>query len=285
MIPADVVRHFLEDVADDRYDGFPMLGAELQEMESQAQRMAAGMKSGQTGGLVTRVDYGGPAHGVLKPRDVVLSIDQHPVANDLTVLWKGIGRVDYQLTFQSKQIGDSVAVTLLRQGKKIKKTIRLYPHIPLVPGRRTTERPRYLVFGGLVVQPLSEELLDDEVLYADSKVFALLQNVVTKERQEVLLLRQVLPHPVNRGYQLWGGETIRLVNGVVPRDLDHLAEIIDGAKGKWLRIVMGDGFLLTLDMRAARAANEEILDAHGIPEEHYLGPATSSEPRRRRRHR
>ncbi len=286
MIPAPVIHHFLEDVADGRYDGFPMLGAELQEMESQAQRRAASMKPAQTGGLVTRVDYGGPAYRALKPRDVVLSIDQHPVANDLTVFWEGIGRVGYELTFQTKQVGDSVAVTVLRQGKKLEKTIELKPHTLLVPGRRTTERPRYLIFGGLVMQPLSEDLIEDsDVVFPDSVVFALLQNVVTKERREVILLQQVLPHPVNRGYQDWGGETIRLVNGVVPRDLDHLAEIIDRTQGRWLRIVTGDGFLLTLDTRAARAASEEILDAYGIPAERYLGPATSSEPRRRRRRR
>ncbi len=285
MIPAPVVRHFLEDVADGRYDGFPMLGAEVQQMESQAQRRAAGMKPGQTGGLVTRVDYGGPAYGALKPRDVVLSIDQHPVANDLTVFWKGIGRVDYELTFQSKQVGDSVAVTILRQGKKLKETITLKPHTLLVPGRRTTERPRYLVFGGLVMQPLSVQLLKNSDLYPDSQVFARLENFVTKELREVIVLQQVLPHPVNRGYQDWGGDTIRLINGVVPRDLDHLAEIIDGAQGRWLRIVTGDGFLLTLDTRAARAASEEILDAYGIAEDRYLGPAASSEPRRRRRRR
>lgn len=286
MIPVPVVRHFLEDVADGRYDGFPMLGAELQEMESEAQRNAAGMKPGQTGGLVTRVDYGGPAYGALKPRDVVLSTDQHPVANDLTVFWKGIGRVGYELTFQTKQVGDSVSVTVLRHGKKLEKTIKLKPHTLLVPGRRTTERPRYLVFGGLVMQSLSEELIEDsEIVYPDSKVFALLENVVTKERREVILLQQVLPHPVNRGYQDWGGETIRLVNGVVPRDLDHLAKIIDSAQGRWLHIVTGDGFLLTLDIRAARAASEEILDAYGIPDDRYLGPSTSPEPRRRRRRR
>ncbi len=53
--------------------------------------------------------------------------------------------------------------------------------------------------------------------------------------------------------------------------MNHLAEIIDKAKGKWLRVVVEDGSLLTLDLKAARAAKREILEAYGIDEDRYLG--------------
>ena len=283
MIPTPVIRHFLDDVADGRYGGFPRLGIDAQDMESAAQRTAARMLPSQTGALVTRVDYGGPAHGVLRPRDVLLRIDGHVIANDLTVFWDGIGRVDYSLAVQSKQIGQTIGVTVLRDGKKLTKKIRLAPHTPLVPGRRTTEWPRYYQFGGLVFQPLTEEFIDDpEAVYPDSIHYALVKNLVTKERREIILLGQVLPHPVNRGYQDWGGETVRLVNGVIPRDLKHLAAIIDGAKGKWLRIVTGDGWVLTLEREAARRANEEILRGYGIMRDRHLGE-DFDHPRSRRR--
>jgi S1-C subfamily serine protease len=285
MIPSPVVRHFLDDIADGRYDGFPYLGVDVQDMESEAQRRAAKMGPSQTGALVTRVDYGGPSYGVLKPRDVLLGIDGKVIANDLTVFWPGIGRVDHELTYQVKQIGETVTATILRDGKKLKKTIKLTPHAPLVPGRRSTEWPRYFEFGGLVFQPLSEELIDNgERVYSDSLSYAGVNNMVTKERREIILIGQVLPHRVNRGYQDWGGETIRLVNGVIPRDLKHLASIIDNASGKWLRVVVGDGAVITLDRDAARRANPEILDDYGILDDRYLGPdASSSQGRRKRR--
>ncbi len=286
MIPSPVIRHFLEDVGDGRYDGFPRLGIDVQDMESAAQRHAARMGPSQTGALVTRVDYGGPSYGVLKPRDVLLGIDGKAIANDLTVLWPGIGRVDYSLTYQSKQIGDTIAATLLRDGKKLKKTIKLTPHIPLVPGRRSTEWPRYLQFGGLVFQPLTKELIDHpEAVYPDSLSYARVNNLVTRERREIIVIGQVLPHLVNRGYQEWGGETVRLVNGVVPRDLRHLASIVDNARGKWLRVVTGHGEVITLDRDAARRANPEILDDYGIAEDRYLGPGASPSQGRRKRRR
>jgi S1-C subfamily serine protease len=284
MIPSPIIRHFLEDVGDGRYDGFPRLGIDVQDMESAAQRRATRLGPSHTGALVTRVDYDGPSYGVLKPRDVLLGIDGKAIANDLTVLWPGIGRVDYSLTYQSKQIGDTVAATILRDGKRLKKTIKLTPHTPLVPGRRSTEWPRYFEFGGLVFQPLSEELIDDsEAVYSDSVSYALVNNMVTKERREIILIGQVLPHSVNRGYQDWGGETVRLVNGVVPRDLKQLASIIDNARGKWLRVVTGHGEVITLDRDASRRANQEILDDYGIAEDRYLGPGASSSQGRRKR--
>lgn len=283
MIPSPVIRHFLEDVADGQYDGFPRLGIEVLDMESAAQRRAARMTPSQTGALVTRVDYGGPAHGLLRPRDVLLSVDGRAIANDVTVFWEGIGRVDYEITYQSKQIGESVTVTLLRDGKKLKKKVPLRPHTPLVPGRRTSAWPRYYQFAGLVFQPLSAEMLEDlDSIYSDSLAYAETNNMVTKARREIIVLGQVLPHRVNRGYQSWGGETVRLVNGVIPRNLKHLASIIDQARGPWLRVVTGDGGLLTLDLDAARRANLEILADYGVAKDRYLG-ADSDPPRGRRR--
>ena len=78
---------------------------------------------------------------------------------------------------------------------------------------------------------------------------------------------------------------VRLVNGVVPRDLKHLASIIDGARGKWLRIVTGDGWVLTLDRDAALRANRQILQDYGIAQDRYLGLETSPSrrPSERRR--
>ena len=194
--------------------------------------------------------------------------------------------MDHELAYQSKQIGDTISVTILRDGKKLKKTIKLTPHTPLVPGRRTTDWPRYVQFAGLVFQPLSAETLEDpETVYSDSLSYAEVHNLVTKARREIIVLGQVLPHTVNRGYQDWGGEMVRLINGVVPRDLKHLASIIDAAQGKWLRIVTGDGWVLTLDLDAARRANGHILQAYGIAQDRYLGLESSPSRKRGKRRR
>jgi S1-C subfamily serine protease len=285
MVPAPVVRHFLRDVKDGRYDGFPRLGIRVQDMQSEAQRMAAGMRAEQTGALVMRVDYGGPAFGVLKPRDVLLDIEGQAIANDLTVAAPGIGRVHYSMIYQSRQIGERVTVSILRKGQRLTRTIRLTAHSPLVPGRRITELPRYLVFAGLVFQPLTAEYFDYFREPPPNLVSVPWNHGVTKERREVILMQRVLPDPVNRGYQSWEDEVVRLVNGVAPRDMTHLAEIISSAEGRWFRVLMEDGHLVTIDRAAAHAATERILESFGIAEDRYLGADSPPARKRRRRRR
>lgn len=286
MIPAPVVSHFLTDVGDGKYDGFPSLGLGLQQMKSEALRASVGMDAPRTGGLVIQVDYGGPAFQKILQGDVLLAIDGKPVADDLTIEWQGIGRVGYQYALQSKQIGEPVSVSILRDGKTLTRSIVLTPHQMLVPGRRKTERPRYVIFGGLVFQPLNEELLDEpSLVYEDSDVFATLENVVTKDRQEIILLQQVLPDRVNRGYQEWGGEIVSTINGVIPRDLDHVAKILDSTRDRFVRIVVSGDYVLAIRTQAARDAAERILDSYGIAEDRYLGGPSGprKRPRRRRR--
>ena len=100
--------------------------------------------------------------------------------------------------------------------------------------------------------------------------YALYRNVVTEDRSEIIVLQTVLPHAVNRGYQDWTDEIVATVNGTVPRNMAHLAQIIDEAEGDWLRVVTEIGLYITLDLKKARAAQEEILAAYGVPRDRVL---------------
>lgn len=266
MVPAPVVRHFLDDVADGRYDGFPRLGVLLQPLESESLRASLLMTRRQSGALVIALDYGGPAYGRLAPGDVILSIEGLPVANDVTVPWPGVGRIHATHVFREKQIGDSVRLELLRNGAVHQVVVELRSHSPLVPGRRPQRDPQYLLFGGLVFQPLTGDYLSVfRTVPAHLAHYALDLNVITEDRRQVILIQKVLPHPVNRGYQDWEDCIVRTVDGVVPRDMEHMARILDSADGPWLRLVTEGGLQLTLDPRAARAAGPEILAKFGIP--------------------
>ena len=223
------------------------------------------MSKRQTGAFVARVDHGSPGDSFVQPGDVVLEIEGLPVANDLTVARPRLGRVLLSEVYQSKQIGDSLDLSVLRDGKPMRGSVKLKPHQFLVPGRRTEQAPQYLVFAGLVFQPLTIDYLGYfEELPVDLANHALILNTVPPERSQIILIQKVLPHPVNRGYQHLEDYIVETVNGVVPRDMAHLAEIIDGAGGRWLKIVTEDRTYLTLDLAKARAAQKSILTGFGI---------------------
>ena len=157
LVPAPVVRHFLDDVADDRYDGVPQLGLRLQPLESPALRESLGLTPRQTGGLVTRVDYGSPASGMIERGDVIISIGGYPVAGDLTVAMPGNGRVSLEAVVGAQQVGAKLPLSLLRGAEQRDVVLVLTRSTALVPGRRAGETPEYFVFGGAVFQPLTGE--------------------------------------------------------------------------------------------------------------------------------
>lgn len=90
------------------------------------------------------------------------------------------------------------------------------------------------------------------------------RGVVTAERRQVVVLSTVLPGPVTRGYLDWESVVVRSVDGVVVRDLAHLVELVDGAKGPWVRIETEDGAVMVLDAAAARKAGPSLLEKYGI---------------------
>ncbi len=279
MIPAPVIRHFLEDVDDGRFDGFPRLGVAIQPLESDQQRRFLGMEDEESGGLVTRVDFGSPAWGVLQAGDVLLSADGIPIANDLTIEWPEIGRVAVAHAFRSRQIGETTSLTILRAGRRLDTTAVLSKDVKLVPRRSRRPIPTHLVFGGLVFRPLTFEYLElfDEPP-ADLMNHAITQNLKTPERQQIILLSQVLPNVVNRGYQDYEDLVVASVNGVLPRNLQHLAQLIDAAQGPWLSVRTEDDFILTLDIGEARNAATRILTSYGLQRDRSPDLAAASPP-------
>ncbi len=265
VIPAPVVRHFLADVEDGRFDGFPTLGIDWQSIENPALRSALGLEQAETGGLVSRVNGGSSADGVLEAGDVLLSIDGHEIAEDLTIALPGGGRIGASYAVQRRQAGDEIEIGFVRGNRRILQTVLLQSAPILVPGPAYDRKPTYLVFGGLVFQPLSLDYID--ALYDwqhDLAYYAFHQYLRTEARHEVILLSQVLAGPVNRGYHDWANAILATVDGRVPRDMRDLVSIIEGAEGPWLDVVTEEGQRLTLDLTRARAAGPQILERYGI---------------------
>lgn len=265
MVPAPVVRHFLDDVGDGHVDGFAQLGARLQPLESPAMRASLGLSVGQTGGLVSRVDFGSPAWGLLERGDVLVAIGGHGVAGDLTVAMPGIGRVSLDAVAGAQQAGTKLTLSILRSGQPREFEMALARSVPLVPGRRSCDQPEYFVFGGAVFQPLTAEYFElyDE-LPPNLAGWSGSRGVVTADRRQVVVLSTVLPSQVARGYLDWESVVVRVVDGVVVRDLAHLVELVDHASGPWIRMETEDGAVMVLDVEAARHAAPATLEKYGI---------------------
>ncbi len=265
MIPAPIVNHFLEDIEDGSFDGFPSLGVGWQTVESRALRDALGLRSDETGGLVNRVNAGSSVDGIVKPGDVLLAIDGNEVAEDLTIGLGEHGRITASYAVQRKHVGEEIEITIARGNRRIIQSVILKNEPTLVAGPHHDRKPTYLILGGLVFQPLSWDYLD--FLYDwryDLAYYAYVEYFRTPERRQVILLSKVLAASLNRGYHNWDNAIVKTVQGETPRDMTHLASIIDSARGDRFEIVTESDKRLVLDLAEARAQSAAILERYGV---------------------
>jgi hypothetical protein len=214
---------------------------------------------------VSRVQFGSTAWGAIEVGDVVREFDGFTVSNDLTVQLADGLRIKWSYLIQQKQIGESIRVDIFRDGQRIQKTLKAGPMVALVPNMRWLRQPRYFVFAGLVFQPLDlDYLLLFEEIPMELGYPRFYDNIATEQRQEVVLLSKVLPHEVNRGYHDWMDVVVSSVDGVPVRSMNHLAELIDKADGRWLIIDTEDDSKLVIDLTATREAHGGILTTYGV---------------------
>src|SRR5438876_6789200 len=159
MIPTPVINRFLKDISDGHYDKYVDLGITFSKLQNPAQRRFLGLKDDDRGVLVSTVVAAGPSAEVLRPGDVLLAIDDHPIASDSNVELEG-QRADFQEVVERKFNGDSVKFDVWRNKQPITVTMKLYTPWPyLIQGHSYDVRPRYVVYGGLLFQRLNLDML------------------------------------------------------------------------------------------------------------------------------
>ncbi len=280
IVPVPIIRHFLDDMEDGRYDGFPSLGVVLQSAESPDLKKRYAMNPRDTGMFLARTVRGSPADGVLQPGDILMAVAGHKVADDGTVEFRPRERTSVSYYIQGKQVGESLEVEVWRNGERRKMAVvlnRPLEHDRLVPMEEYDVQPRYFVYGGLVFCPVTVNLLKswggDWGNRAPKEWVALLNNNYrVDERDEVVALLKVLAARVNQGYQEFSSWTVSAVNGVRVKNLRQFVELVETpTESPFVTIESENGQVIILDRQNVAAANDEILKTYRIPRDRYLG--------------
>lgn len=265
MIPTDVIRCFLKDVADKNVDGVPDRLFAVEDLESEAARRYLKMSKGQTGLHIPKV---APEMGTnsLQAGDVLLEVDGIRVANNGDIRLPGNRIRTFYHPFQMRQIGDKVPVKVLREGKIIECDVPVAKRAVRSRGFLYDEKPDYFVCGGIVFTTLSYSyLLDNQVEMRDKPD----DESEPVNDEKFVMISDILADVCVEGYIGSSGVHVRSVNGVKVRDLPHLVELIDGAQGEFLRLgVDADNdwdSLVVLDLAALREATPRILERYRIP--------------------
>jgi S1-C subfamily serine protease len=288
VIPSPVIVHFLQDYArNGRYTGFPTLGLEWQKLEnpdmrkylkvheaSEALARASGARpSSRDGGVyVRRVAPTSAAGKIIKPRDVLLTFDGVPIANDGTVPFRTGERISFHYLVSEKYVGERATITFARNGKTRVATLSLSSTPRLVPVHIDGVPPTYFIVAGLVFTVVCVPFLKSEYgkeYDYDAPVKLLdrmMHDHVTEKGQNVVVLAQVLASDATIGYEDIVNTCVLGFNGTPIKDLKQLAQMVESCTEECLRFELEHGLLVVLKRASAHKATRDVLETHCIPE-------------------
>jgi S1-C subfamily serine protease len=287
MVPTPVIRRFLKDIDDGHYDKYVDLAITYTKLQNPAQRRFLGLKNDDRGVLVDTVVAAGPCANILRSGDVLLTIDDHPIASDANVDLEG-DRVEMPEVVERKFKGDSVRFDIWRDKKPITVKVMLNTVWPyLIQGHTYDVRPRYVVYGGLLFQPLNLDLLEayqaaDLRLRHFFDYFVLDQ--IYLEHPDVIVLTNLLPDAINTYLTPYRGGIVDEVNGKKIRTLEELAKTFDEPADRLVIKFIGDGPPLVLDPKQVEAARDRIRTRYNVVREQNLReqPIASTAPEQKK---
>ncbi|HMJ06729.1 MAG TPA: trypsin-like peptidase domain-containing protein [Chthoniobacterales bacterium] len=281
MIPTPVITRFLKDVEDGHYDRYVDLGITYSKLQNPAQRRFLGLKDDDRGVLVNTVIASASSSKALQSGDVLLAIDDHPIASDSFVELEG-ARVEMPEVVERKFKGDKVKLDLMRNKQPMTVTIELEPLWPyLFQGHAYDVQPRYVVYGGLLFQPLSLDMVQayrPQDLRLRHYFDYFVSEQIYLEHPELIVLTNILPDPINTYLPPYRGSIVDEINGQKIRTLDDLAKAFAGAPDQFVIRLIGDGPPLVLDRKEVEAARERIKTRYNVVKEQNLNEAMPPKP-------
>ncbi len=268
MVPAPLLRHFLEAIPSGRHAHIPGLGVRTQGLENPLLRRRANLREGQSGVLVIGVEHDSSVDGVLQQGDALLALAGHPIANNGTIVYDERFRTKFGVLLGHYHVGDTIELEVLRHGERLPLEVTLRQARQLVPRSLYDAQPSYFVYGGLVFQVLTRDFLATWSTWWDKAPPEFLDfyyaGVRSEERREVVVLTQILADEINIGYGHLYNESIVALDGVMPRDLADLVERVDAATGE-LEIQTSRGGVIVFESEQVRRENSRILERYHIP--------------------
>ena len=269
IIPTPVVRRFLKDIEDGSYDHYVDLAVSTFPLYNDAMRRALQLPQNGVGVLVTNVVPHGSCDGILKPGDILFAIDGNPIDSAGQILIDG-AKVDLNEIVERKFAGDKVQLRYLSEGTWHDQDIEL----KTLPQNRMyaiqyEKNPRYIVYAGLVFQPLDTNLFATKN-FDDINVRRLYQDYLPKgiftEREDIVVLTRIESDPINSQMSGFTGLAVDKINGTTVTSLKHADELLHPESLPEFNVIefFGGARPLIVPTAKVEEANERIQQIYAI---------------------
>ena len=276
MIPVPVIQRFLKDVEDGSYDHYVDLSMAEFQLLNPAQRSALGLENDGMGIMVAYADPEGAAGDVLELGDVLLEIDGHPIYSNGLVRING-ENVNMNEIVERKFAGDKVKLKVWRDNKAFETEVTLKRFLPyLINAMKYGQTPRFVMYAGLVFQPLSRNLLQAhglnslEVRYTFSNYAS---DQIYKERPEVVILTSILPDSINSEVRGFAKTIVDEVNGKKIKTLQDVYDALYNTEGEREFVTIkcvGQSRPIVFEASRVAAAQKRIMEKYNVISDHYL---------------
>ncbi len=275
IIPTPVIKRFMKDITDGSYDHYAELGISDFPLYNPAMRKALGLPNDDKGVLITRVTPTSSADGIVKSGDVLIALDNQTVDSAGQVLIDG-EKVDLAEIVERKFSGDKVAVRVIRGGETLDFNIVLKP-LPAAQmySVRYEAKPRYVVFAGLVFQPLDTNLFAASK-FTDVTVRRLYTDYVSKgifeEKKDIVILTQIQPDSVTSQMDNFTGLAVEKIDGTPVTSLSQAQELLNKENPPEFHNIelYGANRPLVIPSAEVEAANRRVQANYGIFKLHNL---------------
>jgi S1-C subfamily serine protease len=279
IIPVEEIEMFLQDVADGRYDGKPVMYDDLQTLENPALRSYLHLPESVQGMVVHRPFDSSPNYP-LKEWDVITKIGDVPVDDEGMIKLGDTLRVRFLYMVQKVAEKDLVPLTVFRGGKELKTNLPVLRQRPLVIPELKGAYPSYFVYGPIVFSEATTDFFAVAQFNREwSGFLAMLAYIgsplITRIGDKpafpgerlVVVPCPFFPHRLSKGYGNPAWQILKTVNHQPIKNLAHLVETLRDLKDEFVTFEFNtrtSGESIVFPRAEMVSATENILNDNGV---------------------
>lgn len=269
LIPSPVLMHVLTDYTKNgRITGTGSMPFKYQTTENASIRASIGVPVHVSGIRISGLFPASKHSEMFMIDDIVSEVNGIPIANDGTILISDHVRVPVSAIYSGKNIGDHLKYTAYRGKNKVNISTVVERNYELVPRTLYEQRPSYYIFGGLVFTILSGPYVESraEGGSLDVELLALISKTAEQNKQTIVILSDILSHPINTGYEsdLFDESQLVSINGEKINNLGDVVRICKSYTGEFIRFEFSSKKVIVLRTEEAKASESAILKANAI---------------------
>jgi len=275
MIPTTVIKHFLLDINDGKYDGFGSLGVNVfPALHNESYKDYLKLPPDTQGIVVTSVLLNSSAEKVLQRNDCLTQIDNYDIDNDGMIMIYG---QKYHLSEQveTKQIGQTIELVFWRDGKKQTAQLAVQLNRPVFEVARLYDNPPpYVCFAGLTFVSANRNYLETWGREWLNNIPHILRYLLNNSpllntdplRKEYVILSEILPDQINLYDTEFMSKPLESINDKPVRSLEDVRKAFENKDCEFyiLKFMSSEKPLL-LQARQAHQQNDAILKKYNVP--------------------